>query len=135
MHPSAERLLTVPVFRDATPEQRERLAEWFDVDEYDAGTRLTREGAFDYSFFVLDDGEAGVEVDGEEIARLGSGDVYGELSILGDGHRRANVVARTRVRVLSMPGTRFRELQRDMPEVAARIEAIGAERARTLDEG
>lgn len=135
MHPSADHLLTVPIFSETTPEQRERLAGWFEVDDYDAGTRLTREGAFDYSFFVLDDGEAGVEVDGEEIARLGSGEVYGELSILGDGHRRANVVARTRVRVLSMLGTRFRELQREMPEVAARIEAIGAERARTLDQG
>jgi CRP-like cAMP-binding protein len=129
MHPDPESLTKIPVFDGVTDEELERIAGWFDVEDHPAGTRLTREGASGYAFFILDEGRARVELDGDEVNELSPGDVFGEVAFFTDGRRTANVFAETDVRVLSMFGTRFRELQALTPAIADRLEAIARERA------
>ena len=133
MHPNPDRLLRVRFFDDLTDADRERIASWLDVEEHPAGTPLAHEGASGYAFFVLDSGEARVEHEGRIIGHLSAGDVFGELAMLGDGHRRADVVASSDVRVFSMFGTRFREMQVSMPAVAARLQELADRRIRELD--
>jgi CRP-like cAMP-binding protein len=55
--------------------------------------------------------------------------VFGELAMLGDGHRHADVVAETDAVVLSMFGANFREMQASMPVVAGRLQEIAAARS------
>ena len=55
---------------------------------------------------------------------LGPGDAFGELAFAADGRRTADVVADTPVRVLMMFGTRFREMQIEMPDVARRLQDL-----------
>ncbi len=112
----------MPLFATLTDEERDRVAAWFEVEEHDAGSRILHEGSSGYGFFVLDEGEVRIEHDGDEVGRLGPGDVFGELALLGDGRRHADVVAVTDVRVLSMFGTHFREMQTAMPSVEAGLE-------------
>jgi CRP-like cAMP-binding protein len=52
---------------------------------------------------------------------LGPGEVLGELAILGDGLRKAAAVAETDVRMFSMFGTHFREMQAAVPIVDERL--------------
>jgi CRP-like cAMP-binding protein len=59
---------------------------------------------------------------------LGPGDVFGELALLGDGSRHADVVAVTDLRVLSMFGTHFREMQATLPAVETGLERLADER-------
>ena len=132
MHPSPDRLTSVPLFAGLTHQERERVASWLDVREHGAGSHLTREGAADYAFFVVDDGEAVVEHGGREIGRLGPGDVYGELAMLGAGRRLATVIAVTDMRILSMFGTHFREMEMAMPSVEARLQEVAASRLSIL---
>jgi CRP-like cAMP-binding protein len=128
MHPEPDDLRRVPLFADLTEEEREQIAAWFEIQEHDAGDRIVHEGSPGYGFFVLDDGDIRIEHDGSEVGRLGPGDVFGELALLGDGRRHADVVAVTDVRVLSMFGTHFRELQATMPAVEAGLERLADER-------
>ena len=93
-------------------------------EEFSAGRRLTEEGAFDYAFFVLEAGRVRVEQGGETIASLGPGEVFGEMAFFGDGRRNADVIAESAGRVLVMFGTRFREMQASMPEVAAMLQNL-----------
>jgi len=86
------------------------------------------EGSPGYGFFILDEGDIRLEHDGSEVGRLGPGDVFGELALLGDGRRHADVVAVTDVRVLSMFGTHFREMQATLPGVEAGLERLADER-------
>ena len=51
------------------------------------------------------------------------------MAFFGDGRRSAGVVAETDVRVLVMFGTRFREMESSMPEVAARLQGLVLERS------
>jgi len=134
MHPNAERLANVPLFAGLTDDERLRLASWLDVDEFAAGRHLAREGAAGYVFFVVDEGTVRVEHEGRTIATLGPGDVFGEMAFFADGRRNADVIAETDVRVLAMFGSRFREMQLSMPDVAARLEALVDERSKAIPE-
>ena len=128
MQPDPERLFRVPVLAGLTDDERRHLAMWLDVEEFDAGKHLARAGASEYEFFILDEGRARVERDGRALRTLEPGDVFGEIAFFGDGHRSADVIAETNVRVFSMFGTRFREMQMTMPEVAQRLEQLASER-------
>ena len=55
--------------------------------------------------------------------------MFGEIALVGEGLRTADVFADTEVRVIAMFGTRFRELQMLAPEVAERLDAIARDRA------
>jgi CRP/FNR family transcriptional regulator, cyclic AMP receptor protein len=120
-HPDPDRLALVSLFSGLSVHDRTRLASWMDVEDFHAGRRLTEEGAFDYAFFVLEQGRVRVEQGGTTIASLGPGDVFGEMAFFGDGRRNADVVAETAGSVLVMFGTRFREMQASMPDVAAQL--------------
>jgi CRP-like cAMP-binding protein len=128
MHPEPDSLQRVPLFASLTDEERDRVAAWFEVEEHDAGSRIVHEGSPGYGLFVLDDGEVRIEHDGGEVGRLGPGDVFGELALLGDGRRYADVVAVGDVGVLSMFGTHFREMQTSMPSVEASLERLADDR-------
>jgi CRP-like cAMP-binding protein len=134
MHPDPDRLREIPLFEGIGTDQLEQVASWFDVEEHPAGTRLTREGASGYAFFILDQGRARVEHEGASLGEIRPGEVFGELALVGDGRRTADVFADTEVRVLAMFGTRFRELQAMAPEVAARLDRIASERSGQLEE-
>ena len=54
--------------------------------------------------------------------------MFGELALLGDGSRHADVVAVTDLRVLSMFGTHFREMQATLPAVETGLERLADER-------
>ena len=121
MRPSPDEVGALLLFAGLEPAELEQLASWFDVEERAAGASLTRQGASGYAFFVLREGTATVIQDDEEIRQLGPGDFFGELSIIGDGHRTATVKATSHVTVWSMFGTRFRSLEQQFPDLAERI--------------
>ena len=129
MHPEPEQLSRIPFFEGLGDDDRARVASWLDVEEHPAGTLLSREGQTSYAFFVLESGEARVEKDGAELSRMGPGDVFGEIAMLGDGRRSADVFATSDVRLYSMFGTRVREMQEAIPAVAARLQELAERRS------
>jgi CRP-like cAMP-binding protein len=72
---------------------------------------------------VVDEGTADVVRGGDVIASLGPGDFFGEMAMMGDGRRVADVVASSPITLFEMFGTHFRELEMRMPQVAATITA------------
>jgi CRP-like cAMP-binding protein len=62
----------------------------------------------------------------------GRGDFFGEMAMMGDGRRVADVVATSPITLFEMFGTHFRELEMTLPDVAARIRATLEERRAAL---
>jgi glutaminase len=129
MHPDSNRLAQIDLFHGLSTDELARIASWLDVEEFDPGQPLAREGASGYAFFILDEGTVRVEQEGTTTVTLEPGAVFGEMAFYGDGRRNADVVAETRGRVLAMFGTRFREMQLAMPVVAERLEQLTHQRA------
>jgi CRP-like cAMP-binding protein len=127
--PEPERLAQVELFRGLSHDDRKRLASWLTVEEFDVGRSPVRTGDSGYAFFILEEGRARCELDGQVVEILEPGSVFGEMALFNaDGRRTATVIPETPIRVLYMFGTRFREMQMQMPEVAARLQQLFDER-------
>ncbi len=109
-------------------EELEPLCDWFEFASVSEGVTVAGEGAPGYSFFVIEQGNAVVSADGDELATLGPGDFFGEVAILSGGRRSATVTTTSPATLLVMFGTEFRRLQEAQPEVAARLEAAMTDR-------
>jgi len=129
-NPDPNRLALVPLFQGLTDDQRQRLSSWLDIEVFDAGHSPVRANQHGYAFFVLDEGRALAELDGQVLERLEPGAVFGEMAFFAPSSRRsATIVAETPIRVFSMFGTHFREMQMEMPEIAGRLQQLFEERA------
>ena len=122
-----KRLRDVPFFADLGKRELAQVGQWTDEVEVEAGTVLGRQGSVAYEFFVILDGAAEVVVDGAHVADLGPGDFFGEIGLLERARRTATVIASTRMRLIVVFGREFRAMERELPQVAARVrEAIAA---------
>jgi CRP/FNR family cyclic AMP-dependent transcriptional regulator len=122
-----QRLESVSLFAGLDKRERQRVAEAADEIDVEAGRELASQGRFGYEFFAILDGQADVVQDGQQIAELGPGDFFGEIALLESDRRTASVVARTPMTLLVMHRPQFRQLEREMPRIAARVrEAITA---------
>jgi CRP-like cAMP-binding protein len=81
---------------------------------------------------VIAKGTADVIYGGSVIASLGRGDFFGEMAMLGDGHRVADVLATSPITLYDMFGTNFRQLEMGMPEIADQIRETVEERRKVL---
>ena len=127
-HPSPEQLATVPLLAGLPDEYLRALAGYFEVEEHAAGHAIVREGSSGYAFYVVASGAVAVTQDGAELRRLGAGDFFGEISIIGEGRRTATVTALEPTVVWELFGTSFRVLQADHPDLAAALEAAMQQR-------
>ena len=125
----AREIKLAPLFAGLDKRALERVAllsETLDVKE---GKDVTQEGRVAWEFFVIEDGTADVTQDGELIRRLGPGDFFGEIAVLGGGERRtATVTATSPMRLIVLTAGRLATIEREMPGVSEQIRAALAER-------
>src|SRR5919198_6278917 len=98
-----ESLGQLALFADLTPPQLEAVAHSHDEDVFAEGERVLRRGLSGGNFYVILEGEASVEIDGEERQRLGRGEFFGEISALTGDPPSADVGAATMLRCLVIP--------------------------------
>jgi CRP-like cAMP-binding protein len=86
--------------------------------------------------FVVARGETVVTLapSAHEVARLGPGDFFGEMSLLTGEPRTASVTAVTDVEVLEITADAFRQFVLANPAAVERIGVAVADRAAALDE-
>jgi CRP-like cAMP-binding protein len=116
-----KRLEALPLFRDLSRRDRERIARWADEVDLPAGYHLLDQGRLPHEFFVIEEGEVEVHKDGVLITTLGPGDFLGEIAILEHERRTASVVAASPVSAVVMGAREFEGMSREMPSVAQRV--------------
>ena len=122
-------LKRIPLFSDASDEELKKVAVFAEGKEVEEGKTLIKEGGFSNALMAIEDGTAEVTRDGEHIADLGPGDVFGEAGMLDDSQRSATVTATSRVKVISMGHFEVKRLKKNAPGVYARIEQLVKERS------
>ena len=86
-------LKRIPLFADASDDELKQVAAFAESKEVDEGTEVISEGGFSRELLAIEDGTAEVTRDGEHIADLGPGDIFGEAGMLDDEMRSATVTA------------------------------------------
>jgi CRP-like cAMP-binding protein len=117
----AELLTEVGLFSRCTKRERQTIARHAQAAELPAGTDLVREGEPGDALFLILEGEAVIQRDGDEVGRVGPGSHFGELAILDGAPRSATVVAATDVKVAVLGIRMFRTLLREFPELAEQL--------------
>src|SRR6476469_4821264 len=131
----AKHLNGIALFDGLNKDQIAEVARQADEIDVEAGKRLVSEGRFGYEFFIIENGTAEVVHAGEHIADLGPGDFFGEMALLGDTVRNADVVTSTPMTAMVMTDSAFRSLARRMPEVAEAIREACRRRTEELAGG
>jgi small-conductance mechanosensitive channel len=129
----AERLSRIDILSAVTPEGLDAIAAATRVHTFGKGETILRHGTAGDSMFVVHSGMVSVRVDEAEIARLGEGDVFGEMALLTGENRAADVVALTDVVVIEITKDALQPVLRDHPELAASISSKMMERRGSLD--
>ena len=78
--------------------------------------------------YLIVDGEVSVRKGGDEVARLGPGDVIGEMAIVGHKLRSASVVSLTPLEVIHFTKESLQELIDEVPAFAEAIKDTASDR-------
>jgi CRP-like cAMP-binding protein len=128
-------LRRVPLFTDASDELVDRIAGLLRPVSVPGGETVCREGEPGTTFHLIEFGtllvEAEVGGQRRELARMGSGDFFGEIALLDGGPRSATVTALTDLRLLGLTEWVFRGLLQEHPSIAVKTLESMAGRLRT----
>jgi CRP-like cAMP-binding protein len=121
------------LFADLTDPQLAGIVHTFEETMFAEGERILRQGLTGSGFHVILDGEAAVVIDGQERARIGRGDFFGEVSIILGESPIADVVAVRPLHCLVLPGPRVESFLIDHPRVMYRMLQTQARRLRAAN--
>ncbi len=127
-------LKNVPLLGVLSRRQLDLIAKHTDEVAIEADKVLARQGGLGIEFFLILEGSARVERDGRVIARVGAGDVFGEMSVIDQKPRSATVMAETPMILLVVHARSFRTLLDDVPELRQKILLTLCQRLRAADE-
>jgi voltage-gated potassium channel len=122
------RLKSIPLFADLSDQDRAQVARWADELDVPEGKHLVDQGRFAHEFFVIEEGTAEVRQGDEKLTELGPGDFFGEIALIESDRRTASVIATSPMQTIVMFGRDFRQMEAQMPSVAARIRQAIEER-------
>jgi len=109
------------LFADLTDPDLEAIADPERERRFGEGERVLRKGMSGGGFYIVLDGEAAVEIGGREPRTLRRGDFFGEVSTLLGSSPSADVVARTALHCLEIPGPRLEAFLLSYPQVTYRM--------------
>lgn len=132
-HQYIARLKSVPLFNTLTKKELELVLKQADHLRFSARHTVVRQGTTGEEVWMVIEGELTVNRGGEEVARLGPGDHFGELSVIDARPRDASVVAATPVELLVIGRRRFWALLEGSPTLLRKVLVDLARRLHELD--
>src|SRR5438034_4816379 len=88
-----ESLRRVPLFSGLDRKELEMLGKLIKEQRYPAGATIVKSGAGGHGLYIIREGNVTVIRDGQQVATMGPGQFFGEISVLDGGPRTADVRA------------------------------------------
>jgi small-conductance mechanosensitive channel/CRP-like cAMP-binding protein len=122
----------IALLRDLSDQERSELVDWLQRSPFAKGEVLTREGADAHHLYLITKGRVSVRThqgqQDKEVAQLGPGECFGEMSLLTGEPRSATTVAITEVECYRLHADAFRKLLERRGDLAAKMATQLAER-------
>ena len=126
-------LADLPIFEGVSKRHLHRIARMATLRRFVAQSRIVDEGEPARTFFVILDGVVSVTRNRRRIARLGSGEAFGEMALLTESPRAASVVAETDVLTMCLSRASFNKILNSEPAVSRALLKTLAERLRVSE--
>jgi CRP-like cAMP-binding protein len=123
-----EAIRALPLFDGLDQETVGFMAERMQEVSVPIGGHIVKAGDFAYRFFLILEGSAAVSRDGVPVATLKPGEVFGEMALVEDVRRNADVVAVSAMRLLTLMSWDFRDALAQLPEFRRRNQDLMAKR-------
>ena len=123
MNEKSQTLSTFPLFSELPKRSLRKIARLVDAVSVPAGATILEEGSFTREVYFVVAGTVEVQRSDRAVARLTTGDHFGELSLIDGRPRSASVVAVTPVDLLVMGKQQFNALLDSQPGVARHMMA------------
>lgn len=123
---------SLALFSDLSHPELEAAAHTFSEEWFAKDQRILRQGFTGSGFHIIAEGEAVVRIDGKDVARLGRGDFFGEISILTEGPPTTDIVAEGVLHCLVIPRPDVERFLLDRPRVMLRMLRAEANRLRGM---
>lgn len=130
---AARMLGSVPFFASLDEKRRKALASDGKELSFKAGDLIVGEGASGVGFYLVLDGKAEVRKGKRVLASLGKGEFFGEMSLIDDQPRSADVVAVAPTRCWALSSWAFNALVRAKPDIALAMLKELVKRLRAAD--
>jgi CRP/FNR family transcriptional regulator len=127
---SIDALKKVPLFAGLDDKELQEIAISMRERRFKAGDTVTQEGAGGVGFFVVQEGEADVQVGSESRGSVGPGDYFGEIALINESPRTATLTARTDMVCYGMTPWDFRPLVETNSTIAWKLLTAMAEKMR-----
>jgi CRP-like cAMP-binding protein len=125
------------LFQSLTDEGKAQIAECLERTLFAADENIIRQGQSGDSMFFISHGEVSVIVEKngvmEKVARMSSGEYFGEMSLLTGERRTATVRAATDVRAYVLRKESFGRVLQEIPDIAEAISRTVADRKAELE--
>ncbi|MEI8257817.1 MAG: cyclic nucleotide-binding domain-containing protein, partial [Deltaproteobacteria bacterium] len=118
---SYETLANMPFFRFLAPRELLRVQAMARPRTFPGGSSIVRQGDPGDSIFVVLSGHARVNKGQAEIAVLGAGEFFGEMSLVDSTPRSASVVADGECRLLEISRGEFFKILREEREIGIKL--------------
>ncbi len=122
---------SVSVFAGLKPNQLKMVAESGKELSYKAGDVIVEEGTMGVGFYLVMDGKVEVRKGSKVLATLSKGHFFGEMSLIDEQPRSADVVAVQQARCFTISTWVFSALIKQHPELALPMLKELAKRLRT----
>lgn len=93
-------------------------------EHFHQGEKIFDQGDFGDKLYSIVKGEADIYVNGNSVATITEGEVFGEIALVSDLPRTAAVVAKVDTDVISVSRPAFKQLATHLPGVRATVEGI-----------
>lgn len=129
-----DRLRALDLFKKADNDAIEHLASAADEVSVKAGQVMIQQGRAHNELYIIESGSASVEVDGNAVATIPAGEMFGELGFFVGEPASATVKAESEMAVLIIPYNRFGQILDDNPRLVRELAADLAGRLYAMDE-
>jgi CRP-like cAMP-binding protein len=114
-------LASMALFGDLSRPQLEQVAHTFEEQWFAEGERILRQGIAGSGFYIIMEGEVGIDLDGKRVNTLARGQHFGEGSVLLGEPPSADVTALRPVRCLALGPDEMKQFLLDHPTVMYRM--------------
>ena len=121
----------VSLFSNLSQKQLKSIGERGTARSFDAGTVIIKEGERGVGFYMILDGKVEVRRKGKILSTLSAGEFFGEMGMIDDQPRSADVVAVSPTTTFGLSPWSFTATVTANPEIALQMMKVLVNRLRT----